>query len=248
MIASSSTTTLASPAATTAVAAATRRATVARAVPRALAAAGSLGSRSRAAIAGASANRAVVVRLARGVRATRPLPSSSPRRAGRVAVAPRAAASNPFAADASGGVFSRPPRSVVESESVAKSIREPVENAIESLGLAVTVGDVAAAAGVKLSDAERAMTALAADTGAALEVSSEGDLLYVFDAGFRSKVRSIQKFFTHRPVSTFDRAPFQLTGELFLYGMALSSRPSRCASAPSPRWRRLGRWAPTSRA
>jgi hypothetical protein len=37
-----------------------------------------------------------------------------------------------------------------------------------------------------------------------------------------SQVRSIQKFFTHRPVSTFDRVPFQLTGELFLYGMALS--------------------------
>jgi allophanate hydrolase subunit 2 len=35
------------------------------------------------------------------------------------------------------------------------------------------------------------------------------------------QVRSIQKFFTHRSVSTFDRYPFQLTGELFLYGMAL---------------------------
>ena len=30
------------------------------------------------------------------------------------------------------------------------------------------------------------------------------------------------KFFTHCPVSTFDRALFQLTGETFLYGMALS--------------------------
>ena len=27
---------------------------------------------------------------------------------------------------------------------------------------------------------------------------------------------SIQTFFTHRPVSTFDHIPFQLTGELFL--------------------------------
>ena len=42
------------------------------------------------------------------------------------------------------------------------------------------------------------------------------------------QVRSIQKFFTHRPVSTFDRVPFQLTGELFLYGTALrASRESR---------------------
>jgi hypothetical protein len=27
---------------------------------------------------------------------------------------------------------------------------------------------------------------------------------------------------SHRSVSTFDRVPFQLTGKLFLYGMALS--------------------------
>jgi predicted nicotinamide N-methyase len=32
-----------------------------------------------------------------------------------------------------------------------------------------------------------------------------------------SQVRSTQKFFTHRPVSTFDRVPVQLTGECFLY-------------------------------
>ena len=44
------------------------------------------------------------------------------------------------------------------------------------------------------------------------------------DPGRRfDKVRSIQKFFTHRPVSTLDRVPFQLTGELFLYGMSLRS-------------------------
>jgi hypothetical protein len=37
----------------------------------------------------------------------------------------------------------------------------------------------------------------------------------------RAQVRSIQKFFTHRSVSTFDRVSVQLTDELFLYGMAL---------------------------
>jgi len=43
--------------------------------------------------------------------------------------------------------------------------------------------------------------------------------------GGRLQVRSIQKFFTHRSVSTFDLVPFQLTDEkLFLYGMALQSR------------------------
>jgi hypothetical protein len=51
------------------------------------------------------------------------------------------------------------------------------------------------------------------------------------------QVRSIQKFFTHRSVSTFDRVPFQLTDELFWYGMALrasSSLPRRSGTRTSP--------------
>jgi hypothetical protein len=42
-------------------------------------------------------------------------------------------------------------------------------------------------------------------------------------------VRSIQTFFTHRPVSTLDRVHFQLTGEPFLYGMPLSAAGARGA-------------------
>ncbi len=42
------------------------------------------------------------------------------------------------------------------------------------------------------------------------------------DPGPEYQVRSIQTFFTHRPVSTLDRVSFQLTDELFLYGMAPS--------------------------
>ena len=52
----------------------------------------------------------------------------------------------------------------------------------------VTVGDVASAAGCKTSDAERAMTAVAADTGAALEVSELGDIRYVFGKDIRGKI------------------------------------------------------------
>jgi hypothetical protein len=48
-----------------------------------------------------------------------------------------------------------------------------------------------------------------------------GFLIVGMVVAFASQVRSIQTFFTHRPVSTFDRFPFQLTDELFLYGMAL---------------------------
>jgi hypothetical protein len=48
-------------------------------------------------------------------------------------------------------------------------------------------------------------------------------------------VRSIQKFFTHRPVSTFDRVSFQLTGELFLYGTTLPDGRSRSTTAAEAR-------------
>ena len=42
---------------------------------------------------------------------------------------------------------------------------------------------------------------------------------------YSSRVSSTDEhtFFTHRLVSTFDRVPFQLTGELFLYGTTFRS-------------------------
>jgi hypothetical protein len=46
----------------------------------------------------------------------------------------------------------------------------------------------------------------------------------MFSPSARCKVRPMQTFFTRPSVSTFDRAPFQLTGELFVYGTALRSR------------------------
>ena len=52
-----------------------------------------------------------------------------------------------------------------------------------------------------------------------------------------TQVRSIHKFFTHRSVSAFDRVPFQLTDELFLYGMARSSATPRTPPTRSP-WTR----------
>ena len=45
-----------------------------------------------------------------------------------------------------------------------------MEDAAEALGGRVTVGDVAARAGVMLSDAERTLNALAADAQGVLEV------------------------------------------------------------------------------
>ena len=52
-----------------------------------------------------------------------------------------------------------------------------------------------------------------------------------------TQARSIQKFFTHRSVSAFDRVPYQLTDELFLYGMARSSATPRTPPTRSP-WTR----------
>ena len=69
---------------------------------------------------------------------------------------------------------------------------------------------------------------------------------------FASKVRSIQTCFTHRPVSIFDRIPFQLTGEHFLYGTTLRARSLRGAPRRRPpptrvvtpiEWRLLARRA-----
>ena len=47
----------------------------------------------------------------------------------------------------------------------------------------------------------------------------------------RCMVRSIQKFFTHSPVSTFERVPFQLTGDLFFLALRhwTRARTGTCA-------------------
>ncbi len=65
-------------------------------------------------------------------------------------------------------LLQRPP---LESLKLQQSVRNSVQDAVESLGGRVTVGDVSARAGVKISEAEEALNALAADTSGTLEVS-----------------------------------------------------------------------------
>ena len=60
-------------------------------------------------------------------------------------------------------------RHELESLKLSQRVRKSVEGAVESLGDRVTVGDVAARAGVKISEAEEALNALAADAGGTLE-------------------------------------------------------------------------------
>lgn len=61
---------------------------------------------------------------------------------------------------------------------------------VEQLGYRVTVGDVAAQAGLEINTAQQGVLALAADAGAHLQVSESGDIAYVFPRNFRSIIRN----------------------------------------------------------
>ncbi|MGF1458988.1 MAG: hypothetical protein ACFBSG_08165 [Leptolyngbyaceae cyanobacterium] len=65
-----------------------------------------------------------------------------------------------------------------------------VMKAVESLDYRVTVGDVAAQAGLKLAVAQQGLNALAADTQAHLQVSDSGEIAYEFPKGFRAILRN----------------------------------------------------------
>ncbi|KAJ4753305.1 Iron-sulfur cluster biosynthesis family protein [Rhynchospora pubera] len=80
------------------------------------------------------------------------------------------------------------PGGTVETDRLPSDVRDRSIQAVDSLGGRVTVGDVAAQAGLKLDEAERALQALAADTGGFLEVSDEGDVLYTFPKDYRAKL------------------------------------------------------------
>ncbi|KAL4183059.1 hypothetical protein AMTRI_Chr11g153310 [Amborella trichopoda] len=86
------------------------------------------------------------------------------------------------------GLESVRPGKKVESDGLASDVRNRAMRAIDSCGGRVTIGDVASKGGLKLDEAERALQALAADTGGFLEVSDEGDVLYVFPKDYRSKL------------------------------------------------------------
>ncbi|KAL6005272.1 hypothetical protein ACLOJK_005834 [Asimina triloba] len=80
------------------------------------------------------------------------------------------------------------PGNGVETDKLPTDVRKRAMEAVDSFGGRVTIGDVAGRAGLKLNEAERALQALAADTGGFLEVSDEGDVLYVFPRDYRAKL------------------------------------------------------------
>ena len=60
----------------------------------------------------------------------------------------------------------------LESTRIPQKVRQRVEDAVESLGGRVTIGDVSSRAGLTLAETERALNALAADSEGTLQVGS----------------------------------------------------------------------------
>lgn len=65
-----------------------------------------------------------------------------------------------------------------------------IMKAVEQLGYRVTVGDVAAQAGLNINLAEQGLLALAADAGAHLQVAESGEIAYLFPKNFRGILRN----------------------------------------------------------
>lgn len=76
----------------------------------------------------------------------------------------------------------------METDKLPTEVRKRTMEAVDASGGRVTIGDVASRAGLKLVEAQKALQALAADTDGFLEVSDEGDVLYVFRKDYRSKL------------------------------------------------------------
>lgn len=61
---------------------------------------------------------------------------------------------------------------------------------VEQLGYRVTVGDVAAQAGMEINTAQQGLLALASDAGGHLQVSETGEIVYLFSRNFRTILRN----------------------------------------------------------
>nr|XP_051217072.1 uncharacterized protein At5g03900, chloroplastic isoform X3 [Lolium perenne] len=96
------------------------------------------------------------------------------------------------------------PGGAVETDRLPPDVRDRAMDALDHFGGRVTIGDVSSRAGLQLDQAERALQALAADTGGFLEVSGEGEVLYVFPKDYRAKLAG--KSFRMRVEPLVDKA------------------------------------------
>jgi hypothetical protein len=76
------------------------------------------------------------------------------------------------------------------------ALNPSVMQAVEKLGYRVTVGDVAAQAGLEVLVAERDLLALASDAGGHMQVAESGEMAYLFAPNFRGVLRN--KYFRLR--------------------------------------------------
>ncbi|HAA32472.1 MAG TPA: hypothetical protein DCE56_38200 [Cyanobacteria bacterium UBA8553] len=65
-----------------------------------------------------------------------------------------------------------------------------IMKAVEQLGYRVTVGDVAAQAGLNINLAQQGLLALASDAGGHLQVAESGEIAYLFPKNFRAVLRN----------------------------------------------------------
>src|SRR4028119_213009 len=65
-----------------------------------------------------------------------------------------------------------------------------IMRAVEQLGYRVTVGDVAAQAGLNINLAQQGLLALASNAGGHLQVAESGEIAYLFPRNFRSILRN----------------------------------------------------------
>ncbi|MDS3860452.1 hypothetical protein RIF25_06475 [Thermosynechococcaceae cyanobacterium BACA0444] len=70
------------------------------------------------------------------------------------------------------------------------TLNPAVMQAVEQLGYRVTVGDVAAKAGLDLNTSQKGLLALASAVGGDLQVAESGDIAYVLPRDFRGILRS----------------------------------------------------------
>src|SRR5919199_4827274 len=65
-----------------------------------------------------------------------------------------------------------------------------IMKAVEQLGYRVTVGDVAAQAGLNINLAQQGLLALASDASGHLQVADSGEIAYLFPKNFRAILRN----------------------------------------------------------
>ena len=67
---------------------------------------------------------------------------------------------------------------------------ESVLKAVEAAGCRVTGADISSTVGLSLAESQAAVSTLALLTSGSLQVSSEGEIVYVFDRNFRNILRA----------------------------------------------------------